>query len=213
MRTAVSSSSSAVTRCARPVGLGGPGAEECFQLGFVLLAAQPFIDHPDDAQNAVTRLLRQAQETGLAGGGIDARTEAMNLLAMTDHLTPHPPHDDNAPRQTLRRPTAPAPPSSVRRLLARCPSRPTAAPAHRRSPGRPALRDPTRRRTAGGHRLPHRRQPALVAETTPPNCQEVLPPCAGSRAITRSGTLCPGQPRDRQDGAVVGASSRRYASP
>lgn len=46
------------------------------------LAAQPFIDNPDAAENALTGLLRQAQESGLADPGVDARTEAISLLAM-----------------------------------------------------------------------------------------------------------------------------------
>ncbi|MFC9621800.1 TetR/AcrR family transcriptional regulator [Streptomyces sp. NPDC056930] len=47
------------------------------------LAAQPFIDNPDAAENALTDLLRQAQESGLADSDVDARTEAISLLAMT----------------------------------------------------------------------------------------------------------------------------------
>ncbi|MFE3904880.1 TetR/AcrR family transcriptional regulator [Streptomyces sp. NPDC059153] len=47
------------------------------------LAAQPFIDNPDAAENALTGLLRQAQESGLADSDVDARTEAISLLAMT----------------------------------------------------------------------------------------------------------------------------------
>ncbi|MEU2392681.1 TetR/AcrR family transcriptional regulator [Streptomyces sp. NPDC007369] len=47
------------------------------------LAAQPFIDSPNAAEDAVAGLLRQAQESGLADPGIDARTEAISLLAMT----------------------------------------------------------------------------------------------------------------------------------
>ncbi|MFF1644829.1 TetR/AcrR family transcriptional regulator [Streptomyces sp. NPDC058240] len=46
------------------------------------LAAQPFIDNPDAAEDALTGLLRQAQESGLADPGVDARTEAIGLLAM-----------------------------------------------------------------------------------------------------------------------------------
>ncbi|MFB8032285.1 TetR/AcrR family transcriptional regulator [Streptomyces sp. NPDC056004] len=46
------------------------------------LAAQPFIANPDAAEDALTGLLRQAQETGLADPGVDARTEAIGLLAM-----------------------------------------------------------------------------------------------------------------------------------
>ncbi|MET9655746.1 TetR/AcrR family transcriptional regulator [Streptomyces sp. NPDC006510] len=46
------------------------------------LAAQPFIDNPDAAEDALTGLLRQAQEAGLADPGVDARTEAIGLLAM-----------------------------------------------------------------------------------------------------------------------------------
>ncbi|MEU8893986.1 TetR family transcriptional regulator [Streptomyces sp. NPDC048442] len=46
------------------------------------LAAQPFIDSPDAAENALTGLLEQAQEAGLADPGADARTEAVSLLAM-----------------------------------------------------------------------------------------------------------------------------------
>lgn len=47
------------------------------------LAAQPFIDNPDAAENAVTGLLEQAQASGLVAPGIAARTEAIGLLAMT----------------------------------------------------------------------------------------------------------------------------------
>ncbi|MFF2576474.1 TetR/AcrR family transcriptional regulator [Streptomyces goshikiensis] len=47
------------------------------------LAAQPFIDNPDAAENALTELLKQAQATGLADARIDAHTEAISLLAMT----------------------------------------------------------------------------------------------------------------------------------
>ncbi|MFF8280691.1 TetR/AcrR family transcriptional regulator [Streptomyces lateritius] len=47
------------------------------------LAAQPFIDNPDAAENALTGLLEQAQETGLADTRIDVRMEAISLLAMT----------------------------------------------------------------------------------------------------------------------------------
>ena len=47
------------------------------------LAAQPFIDKPDAAENALTGLLEQARTSGLADPGIDARTEAISLLAMT----------------------------------------------------------------------------------------------------------------------------------
>lgn len=46
------------------------------------LAAQPFIDNPDAAEDALTGLLRGAQEAGLADEAIDARTEAISLLAM-----------------------------------------------------------------------------------------------------------------------------------
>lgn len=47
------------------------------------LAAQPFIDNPDAAENALTGLLEQAQASGLADPGVAARTEAISLLAMT----------------------------------------------------------------------------------------------------------------------------------
>ncbi|OKI57711.1 TetR/AcrR family transcriptional regulator [Streptomyces sp. MJM1172] len=47
------------------------------------LAAQPFIDNPDAAENALTELLEQAQETGLTDTRIDGHTEAISLLAMT----------------------------------------------------------------------------------------------------------------------------------
>ncbi|MFD8413835.1 TetR/AcrR family transcriptional regulator [Streptomyces sp. NPDC059650] len=50
------------------------------------LAAQPFIDKPNAAEDAVTGLLRRAQEAGLADPGVDARTEAVSLLAMTATL-------------------------------------------------------------------------------------------------------------------------------
>ncbi|MFI9064454.1 TetR/AcrR family transcriptional regulator [Streptomyces sp. NPDC053429] len=47
------------------------------------LAAQPFIDNPDAAENALTGLIEGAQAAGLADPGADARTEAISLLAMT----------------------------------------------------------------------------------------------------------------------------------
>ncbi|MFF4321277.1 TetR/AcrR family transcriptional regulator [Streptomyces sp. NPDC001568] len=47
------------------------------------LAAQPFIDNPDAAENALTGLVEGAQAAGLADPGADARTEALSLLAMT----------------------------------------------------------------------------------------------------------------------------------
>ncbi|MFJ8104849.1 TetR/AcrR family transcriptional regulator [Streptomyces sp. NPDC096132] len=50
------------------------------------LAAQPFVDSPDAAENALSDLLRQAQEAGLADRDADARTEAIGLLAMTATL-------------------------------------------------------------------------------------------------------------------------------
>ncbi|MFJ2870295.1 TetR/AcrR family transcriptional regulator [Streptomyces sp. NPDC087298] len=46
------------------------------------LAAQPFIANPEAAEDALAGLLRQAQEAGLADPGVDARTEAIGLLAM-----------------------------------------------------------------------------------------------------------------------------------
>ncbi|MET9964176.1 TetR/AcrR family transcriptional regulator [Streptomyces sp. NPDC006326] len=50
------------------------------------LAAQPFIDNPEAAEDALTGLLRQAQEAGTADPDADARTEAISLLAMTATL-------------------------------------------------------------------------------------------------------------------------------
>ncbi|MFJ9583057.1 TetR/AcrR family transcriptional regulator [Streptomyces acidicola] len=50
------------------------------------LAAQPFIANPDAAEDTLTGLLRQAQEADLAGCGIDARDEAVSLLAMSAGL-------------------------------------------------------------------------------------------------------------------------------
>ncbi|MFI8262378.1 MULTISPECIES: TetR/AcrR family transcriptional regulator [unclassified Streptomyces] len=46
------------------------------------LAAQPFIDNPDAAEHALTGLLEQAQASGAADPDVDARTEAISLLAM-----------------------------------------------------------------------------------------------------------------------------------
>ncbi|MGO4458689.1 TetR/AcrR family transcriptional regulator [Streptomyces sp. M-16] len=46
------------------------------------LAAQPFIDNPDAAENALTGLLEGAQGSGLADPAVAARTEAVSLLAM-----------------------------------------------------------------------------------------------------------------------------------
>ncbi|MEW2412480.1 TetR/AcrR family transcriptional regulator [Streptomyces sp. NPDC046866] len=46
------------------------------------LAAQPFIDNPDAAEDALAGLIGRAQGAGLADPGADARTEAIGLLAM-----------------------------------------------------------------------------------------------------------------------------------
>ncbi|WP_371677752.1 TetR/AcrR family transcriptional regulator [Streptomyces sp. NBC_01276] len=46
------------------------------------LAAQPFIDNPEAAENALAGLLEGAQGSGLADPGVAARTEAVSLLAM-----------------------------------------------------------------------------------------------------------------------------------
>ncbi|MFF8918103.1 TetR/AcrR family transcriptional regulator [Streptomyces sp. NPDC015032] len=46
------------------------------------LAAQPFIDNPDAAENALTGLLEHARAAGLTDPGTDARMEAISLLAM-----------------------------------------------------------------------------------------------------------------------------------
>ncbi|WP_449348855.1 TetR/AcrR family transcriptional regulator [Streptomyces shaanxiensis] len=50
------------------------------------LAAQPFIKNPDAAEDALTGLLRQAQEAALLEPGVDARSEAAGLLAMSAGL-------------------------------------------------------------------------------------------------------------------------------
>ncbi|MFF7312730.1 TetR family transcriptional regulator C-terminal domain-containing protein [Streptomyces sp. NPDC008137] len=50
------------------------------------LAAQPFIKNPDTAEDALTELLRQAQEAALLEPGVDARLEAAGLLAMSAGL-------------------------------------------------------------------------------------------------------------------------------
>ncbi|MFE7896041.1 TetR/AcrR family transcriptional regulator [Streptomyces sp. NPDC057424] len=50
------------------------------------LAAQPFIRNPDAAEDALTELLRQAQEAALLEPGVDARLEAAGLLAMSAGL-------------------------------------------------------------------------------------------------------------------------------
>jgi AcrR family transcriptional regulator len=46
------------------------------------LAAQPFIDNPDAAEDALPGLLRKAQDAGLTGRDMDPRVEAIGLLAM-----------------------------------------------------------------------------------------------------------------------------------
>ncbi|GGU36578.1 TetR/AcrR family transcriptional regulator [Streptomyces violascens] len=50
------------------------------------LAAQPFIANPDAAEEAVAGLLRQAQDADLVAPGLDARGEAIGLLAMSAGL-------------------------------------------------------------------------------------------------------------------------------
>ncbi|MFE3650692.1 TetR/AcrR family transcriptional regulator [Streptomyces sp. NPDC059152] len=50
------------------------------------LADQPFIQNPDAAEDTLTALLRQAQEADLTRPGMDARNEAIGLLAMSAGL-------------------------------------------------------------------------------------------------------------------------------
>lgn len=50
------------------------------------LAAQPFVKDPDAAEDAVTELLRQAQEADLLRPGVNPRLEAAGLLAMSAGL-------------------------------------------------------------------------------------------------------------------------------
>ncbi|MFG2427456.1 TetR/AcrR family transcriptional regulator [Streptomyces sp. NPDC048590] len=47
------------------------------------LAAQPFRDDPDAAEQTITALIRQAQQDGDARPGLDAHAEAVGLLAMS----------------------------------------------------------------------------------------------------------------------------------
>ncbi|MGW1892475.1 TetR/AcrR family transcriptional regulator [Streptomyces sp. NPDC002004] len=50
------------------------------------LAAQPFITNPDAAESALVELLRQAEESDLIQPGVDAKVEAVSLLAMSAGL-------------------------------------------------------------------------------------------------------------------------------
>jgi AcrR family transcriptional regulator len=50
------------------------------------LAAQPFTENPDAAENVVTGLLQQARDARLTAPGLDVRTEAISLLAMSAGL-------------------------------------------------------------------------------------------------------------------------------
>ncbi|MBZ4016283.1 TetR/AcrR family transcriptional regulator [Streptomyces purpurogeneiscleroticus] len=50
------------------------------------LAAQPFIKDPDAAEAALNGFLQQAQESGLLRPGVDPRSEAAGLLAMSAGL-------------------------------------------------------------------------------------------------------------------------------
>ncbi|MFB6712747.1 MULTISPECIES: TetR/AcrR family transcriptional regulator [unclassified Streptomyces] len=51
-----------------------------------VLAAQPFIKNPDAAESALVELLRQAEGSDLLQPGVDARLEAVSLLAMSAGL-------------------------------------------------------------------------------------------------------------------------------
>ncbi|MFE2517714.1 TetR/AcrR family transcriptional regulator [Streptomyces mirabilis] len=50
------------------------------------LAAQPFVRDPDAAEEALTKLLRQAEGEGLLSPGANPRLEAVTLLAMSAGL-------------------------------------------------------------------------------------------------------------------------------
>ncbi|MFB7953474.1 TetR/AcrR family transcriptional regulator [Streptomyces sp. NPDC056045] len=47
------------------------------------LAAQPFIDNPDAAEDALTGLLQRARDAGLTARDMNPRVEAVGLLAMS----------------------------------------------------------------------------------------------------------------------------------
>ncbi|MER8032526.1 TetR/AcrR family transcriptional regulator [Streptomyces bauhiniae] len=51
-----------------------------------VLAAQPFLTDPDAAESALTALLEEAEEGKLLQPGVDARLEAVSLLAMSAGL-------------------------------------------------------------------------------------------------------------------------------
>ncbi|WP_327328008.1 TetR/AcrR family transcriptional regulator [Streptomyces sp. NBC_01210] len=50
------------------------------------LAAQPFLDNPNAAEDTVAGLLHKAKDAGLIGPDVDARAEAISLLAMSAGL-------------------------------------------------------------------------------------------------------------------------------
>ncbi|WP_326647663.1 MULTISPECIES: TetR/AcrR family transcriptional regulator [unclassified Streptomyces] len=50
------------------------------------LAAQPFMDKPNAAEDTVAALLQKAKDAGLIGPDVDARAEAISLLAMSAGL-------------------------------------------------------------------------------------------------------------------------------
>ncbi|MEU5049408.1 TetR/AcrR family transcriptional regulator [Streptomyces sp. NPDC021096] len=50
------------------------------------LAAQPFLDDSDAAEDTVARLLQEAKEAGLTRPDVDARADAIGLLAMAAGL-------------------------------------------------------------------------------------------------------------------------------
>ncbi|MFF3543027.1 TetR/AcrR family transcriptional regulator [Streptomyces platensis] len=50
------------------------------------LAAQPFIDGPNAAEDALAAQLERAREAGLTPPGLDVRTEAISLLALSAGL-------------------------------------------------------------------------------------------------------------------------------
>lgn len=50
------------------------------------LAAQPYMDKPNAAEDTVAALLQKAKDAGLIGPDVDARAEAISLLAMSAGL-------------------------------------------------------------------------------------------------------------------------------
>ncbi|MDQ1028020.1 AcrR family transcriptional regulator [Streptomyces umbrinus] len=145
------------------------------------LAAQPFIKNPDAAEDAVTQLLRQAQEADLLQPGVEAQMEAAGLLALSAGLGTSILVGQRSPESAI---------TVVDHHLETGSSVPLGTTRRRRGPHRPTL--PVRR-----HCRHRQRRPDLCTHheaAGPARTITGKPSCQGSTALSGGRPVAPSRP-------------------